>query len=318
MRTYATSSKAQFALKHLSQVQETFASKLAHLDTGSSFQQVEWLRDEGMHGGGKRFEATSNNVFNRASINVSQIHYEQLPEKNFLSATALSTIIHPQHPLAPSMHLHVSWTELKNGQQYWRIMADLNPAIEDKTDTQLFNNQLKELTGHFYEAGKKAGDRYFDIPALGKHRGVSHFYLEGFTGEVDTSEMFAINFAGRMVDCYTALLSDKISYLPPPSNAQLAQQVAYHTLYFYQVLTLDKGTTAGLLVHDQNDIGTLASLPAYINNELLAQWITITPAPQKKLVSALVASFPDTKTVHITPAVKVSIAQIIRQYYSHL
>ena len=42
------------------------------------------------------------------------------------------------------------------------------------------------------------------------------------------------------------------------------KQLAYHTRYFYQVLLLDRGTTAGLLVHDDNDVGTLGSLPGQV------------------------------------------------------
>ena len=33
------------------------------------------------------------------------------------------------NPYAPSIHMHISWTELKSGKGTWRIMADLNPSI---------------------------------------------------------------------------------------------------------------------------------------------------------------------------------------------
>jgi len=315
MRLLATSAKAKFALTHLSQVQQYFVDKLKKVSTGSRFKSVEWLRDNGTHGGGERFEATSNDVFNRASVNVSQVQYEDNPEKAFLSATALSTIIHPQYPLAPSVHLHVSWTELRNGQQYWRLMADLNPAIVDDNDTALFNEMLKQSSGEFFESGIEQGNRYFYIPALNKHRGVSHFYLEGFTGNEQTSPLFAIDFAKNVIDCYIDILSDKLSCLPPPSDLALQQQVDYHTLYFYQVLTLDKGTTAGLLIHNQNDVGTLGSLPAYINRDLLQSWIADTPPPQQPLVEALVGLLPSQKTVHITSEIKAEIAMVIRRHY---
>jgi len=315
MRLLATSAKAKFALTHLSQVQQYFVDKLKKVSTGSRFKSVEWLRDNGTHGGGERFEATSNDVFNRASVNVSQVQYEDNPEKAFLSATALSTIIHPQYPLAPSVHLHVSWTELRNGQQYWRLMADLNPAIVDDNDTALFNEMLKQSSGEFFESGIEQGNRYFYIPALNKHRGVSHFYLEGFTGNEQTSPLFAIDFAKNVIDCYIDILSDKLSCLPPPSDLALQQQVDYHTLYFYQVLTLDKGTTAGLLIHNQNDVGTLGSLPAYINRDLLQSWIADTPPPQQPLVEALVGLLPSQKIVHITPEIKEEIAMVIRRHY---
>ncbi|RBW47035.1 coproporphyrinogen III oxidase [Psychromonas sp. B3M02] len=318
MRVLATSDQAQFALSELSQVQSYFVNQLSTLSTGTDFTPVEWLRDQGSHGGGQRFEATTNSVFNRASVNVSQVQYEDKPEKAFLSATALSTIIHPQHPLAPSIHIHVSWTELKNGQRYWRLMADLNPAIEDPAETSLFNKMLQQASGDYYESGIEQGEQYFYIPSLNKHRGVSHFYLEGFTGDVNTPKLFAIDFARQVVDCYIAILTDKFSRLPPPSDEELNQQLDYHTLYFYQVLTLDKGTTAGLLIHSQNDVGTLGSLPAYINRDLLASWVEKSDQAQQPLVQALVDLFPAQRSVHVTPTIKAQIAETIRVHYKQL
>jgi coproporphyrinogen III oxidase len=318
MRVFASSEKAAFALIQLSQIQHYFVEKLAHVATGTCFKSVEWFRDNGQHGGGERFEAIDNSIFNRASVNLSQVQYEDDPKKSFLSATALSTIIHPQHPLAPSVHLHVSWTELKNGQHYWRLMADLNPAIEDPDDTQLFKHTLQKATGEYFTSGIEQGDHYFYIPALNKHRGACHFYLEGFTGNKKTSPLFAINFAKQVIGCYISILDEKLNRLPPPSDIELLQQLNYHTLYFYQVLTLDRGTTAGLLIHDQNDIGTLGSLPAYINRDLLASWVVQTPDPKNKLVQSLVDHFPKQVSVQINNKTKADIALIIRAFYQTL
>jgi len=315
MRQLASSQNAQFALTELSKIQLYFVEKLQKISTGTEFAEVEWLRDNGTHGGGKRYQAVNNELFNRASVNISQVQYEDKPEKSFLSATALSTIIHPQHPLAPSIHIHVSWTELKNGQQYWRVMADLNPAIEDLNDTNKFNTMLKQASGEFFESGVQQGLQYFYIPALQVHRGVSHFYLEGFVGNAQTPKTFAIDFARTAIDCYISILTDKLSYLAPPTDVELQQQIDYHTLYFYQVLTLDKGTTAGLLIHNQNDVGTLGSLPAYINRELLESWVTPTEHAQKPLVQCLVDILPKQKHVLITPEIKTQIALAIRNHY---
>ena len=92
------------------------------------FAATEWLRDAGRHGGGRRFGVEDTPLLGRASVNVSQVHYDDEPERKLGSATAISTIVHPTHPLAPSIHIHVSWTEMKSGHGYWRIMADLNPS----------------------------------------------------------------------------------------------------------------------------------------------------------------------------------------------
>ena len=149
----------------------------AGLDAG--WERVEWLRDEGKHGGGSRYVG-SGSLFNRAAINVSQVHYDDLPEKPLGSANAISTIIHPANPHAPSMHMHISWTGMKSGKGYWRVMADLNPSIPDQKQTDQFLAALELLSGELFAEGKAQGEKYFYIPALERHRGVAHFYLEGF------------------------------------------------------------------------------------------------------------------------------------------
>lgn len=43
---------------------------------GESFKPVGWVRDGGLHGGGVRLQTIDSPVFNRASVNVSAVHYE--------------------------------------------------------------------------------------------------------------------------------------------------------------------------------------------------------------------------------------------------
>ncbi|MDD9197132.1 coproporphyrinogen III oxidase [Aliivibrio sp. S3MY1] len=319
MRIYAQNAQAKHVLHLLSEVQSYFKTELTKVSDlhsiSTEFIPVNWLRDEGVHGGGKRFEALEGGLFNRASINVSQIHYEDLPEKPYDSATALSTIIHPMHPLLPSIHMHFSWTTLKDGSGYWRIMADLNPSHFNKDDKEYFDQTLKVAAKNYYAQGTKLGNDYFAIPALTKRRGVSHFYLEGFNPVEEDGAVFAKQFVTKVIDTYVHILSSHLINLPQATDAQLLQQLDYHTLYLYQVLTLDKGTTAGLLVHNQNDIGTLGSIPSHINRRLLEEWQGISPEPINELVAELINVLPEASPCPITSEIKVKLAQVIRTFY---
>ena len=320
MRKAASSTGATNALALLSQAQHYFVSQLRELceqqQLPAQFMPKHWLRDNGLHGGGLRYEAPENSLFNQASVNVSQIQFEDDPSKSFISATALSTIIHPLNPSSPSVHIHVSWTELRSGKSYWRLMADLNPAIACESDKKRFNQTLQSVSGTYYSQATEQGDEYFYIPALHTHRGVSHFYLEGFNPEAQDGAEFAQNFISAVIDVYIAILTDKLNTTKLVKDSiEIQQQLDYHTLYFYQVLTLDKGTTAGLLVHDQNDVGTLGSLPRFINRSLLKQWIKKTPSPANKLVSDLVSLLPEDQPCEITSKLKAKIAQVIRDHY---
>ena len=319
MRVSATSDNALSALEKLTQLQSSFRNQLTnlsqYLSTETTFESVPWLRDSGLHGGGERFEAQEGGIFNRASINVSQIQYEDQPEKKFASATALSTIIHPINPLAPSIHIHISWTEIRNGDSYWRIMADLNPAIEDSEDTKKFLDVIQKSAGQHFESGIAQGNEYFFIPALDKHRGVCHFYLEGFVPSESTPDNYAISFGQSVIDCYVQLLKEKLIASNKPNEQQFQQQLDYHTLYFFQVLTLDKGTTAGLLIHNQNDVGTLGSLPSHVNLLLLQKWADKASPDLKSLIEKLLSVLPNTPKPEITIEIKQAIANALRSHY---
>jgi coproporphyrinogen III oxidase len=312
-RINAISLKAKEAAQMLSSMQLHFVNILDKINTNAGnngkFKPIEWYRNTGKFGGGTRYIAPENGFFNSGTVNFSQIQYESDKDKALRSATALSIIIHPRNPKAPSFHMHVSFTEMKAGESYWRIMADLNPAIVNDNDKLLFISSLKQATGNYFTEGCEQGDRYFFIPLLKRYRGVSHFYLEKFMDET-----IAEPFTKIMQNCYSEILSNytkEIDYTLEDNNIQLT----YHTLYFYQVLTLDRGSTSGLLVHNQNDIGILASLPSNINRDLLMSWRDQMVFPQRELLDKLVEVLPEEKICSITDNIKTQLANQVREHY---
>lgn len=312
MQRFSSSAKAQQTLSKLTDLQLHFANQLSRLDEHKPFIKKTWLRDNGLHGGGNRLQAENSSFFNRAQINVSQVHFDSNTAKVFTCATALSTIIHPAHPQLPSIHIHISLTEFLDGQATWRVMADLNPSIASAEEQSSFITLLKEISGEYFQQGIKQGDQYFYIPALDRYRGVAHFYLESLQ---DNQGDFAVQFALRVIDHYIKLLTNKYSHLSPASEIEQIKQLDYHTLYLFQVLTLDKGTTAGILAHSQNDIGTLGSLPAYINVDLLREWLRLTKDQQQALLQSIIDLFPNQGKVKIDDITKQAIAETLRAFY---
>ncbi len=295
-----------------------------------TFSPVEWLRDEGRHGGGVRWGVADTAMYGRASINVSTVHYDDAPERKLASASALSSIVHPADPRRPSLHLHTSFTEMRDGSGYWRVMADLNPSLPDEADRQAFCQALRRAAPELYDSAAAQGDRYFYIPALGRHRGVSHFYLEEYaTGSWEADAALARRVEEATIDLYCELLARPLSSEGPnqgPSDAQRAAQLAYHTAYLFQVLTLDRGTTSGLMIHDQNDEGIMGSLPPRVDRELLASWAAKAPPPQDELVrqlvavlaaspSAIAAGGAAASTTVVDAAVKRALAAAVRAHY---
>jgi len=314
----AKSKDANKAYELVKNLQSRFVNKLDYLSEtigeDKKFEKVTWLRDEGMHGGGSRFEFRDEKLFNSASVNVSQVHYDDLPTKSLQSATAISTIIHPKNPHVPSIHMHISLTELCDGTAYWRIMADLNPSIFNEEDKKIFDGELKKVTKKLYKEGARQGEKYFNIPALQRHRGVSHFYLEGYSSENKEDDFsFAQAFGEHMIDTYIDIISTAFTTRTSCSSKEINQQLRYHTLYLFQVLTLDRGTTSGLLIHNQNDLGILSSLPAYVDRTLLLSWAQKVPAPQDELVKEIVNAI--NLEGKIDDSTKLQLAFIVREHY---
>jgi len=315
-RTTSNSNQAMKALALVESLQTRFVSALEKLG-GHSFDAVEWFRDEGRHGGGQRFGVVDTPLLGRASVNVSQVHYDDEPDRKLGSASAISTIVHPVHPLAPSVHIHISWTEQKNGNGYWRIMADLNPSILNQDDRKRFADGLRQAAPEQYSEAVEQGDRYFYIPALGRHRGVIHFYLENFnSGDFEADYELARKVGEAAIDTYIFILGHAVADVADPSEEQRAAQLAYHTLYFFQVLTLDRGTTTGLIVHDQNDVGILGSLPARIDKNLLSSWRSRMEEPQDRLLDKLLAALPNQGICTIDDEVKQKLAAAVRAHYT--
>jgi coproporphyrinogen III oxidase len=313
--------KSQDAIKAyelVSSLQKRFVDKLDNLSLAlgenKKFKEVTWLRDNGIHGGGNRFEAKDEILFNTASVNVSQVHYDEDETKALQSATAISTIIHPKNPNVPSIHIHISLTCLRDGSSYWRVMADLNPSLLNDEDKKVFDNKLKELAKETYDEGTKQGEKYFFIPALNRHRGVSHFYLENFKSEDKQKDFeFALNFGEGIIDTYIDIISNAFKNRTTFSVQDIKKQLDYHTLYLFQVLSLDRGTTSGLLVHNQNDIGIMGSLPSFINKSLLKSWQEKVEKPQDELIENLVKQIDDRGI--IDKNTKEKLAQKVREHY---
>ncbi len=287
---------------------------------GATMEPARWLRDEGRHGGGWRLEATENGLLNRASLNISVIHYDDMPDKRLSSATALSCIVHPAHPMAPSMHMHLSWTELRDGRGGWRMMGDLNPSNPVEADKARFIEAMKEALQSApegtLEQALEQGDKYFAIPALDRHRGVAHAYLEQWnSGDFQADKAMVLGFGRKVVDTYLELVEGALKTGQAPTEAQRAAQLNYHSVYLLQVLTMDRGTSSGLLVHNQNDVGIMGSLPNRVDREQLLSWAPRLPKPQDQLLKEIVATLPEGSPSVLDPQVRGSLAEVVRQHY---
>ncbi len=311
---YSDGAEEKSCLNMINNLQRRFVDGLSTFNETLP-NEIFWYRNEGKNGGGKRFEFLNSSFILSASINISQVHYKPNNNKNLISATALSAIVHPFHSIHPSIHLHISLMKFINADYYWRVMADLNPSIPDDDQTKVFEQILTDIAPNHIEKAFDNGKKYFYIPSHNRYRGVCHFYLEKYkSNNFEEDLRFAEKIGSNVISTYLSFLNSKKNIESDVIN-NIDTRIAYHTLYFFQVVTLDRGTTAGLLVHNENDIGILGSLPFIINKNLLSSWIPITLDPQDLLLERIVNLMPNVALVEIDSVLKIKIAEVIRKFY---
>jgi len=192
----------------------------------------------------------------------------------------------------------------------------INPAIEKPEATARFRDIMRKVDPEVYQHAAAQGGRYFFVPALERHRGVTHYYLERYSsGDLDADFALAERFGNAVTDGYCAELDAALANASQTTEDDKRRQLEYHTLYVFQVLTLDRGTTSGLLVHAQNDVGILGSLPCRIDRSLFASWASRVDSPQDALVRQLVAAMPDEHPCALTDEVRARLAAVVREHY---
>ena len=145
---------------------------------------------------------------------------------------------------------------------------------------------------------------------------MTHFYVEGYaTDDFDADAALAQRVIEAGIDGYAEVLRDALAARPDSSEGERKTQLGYHTLYLFQVLTLDRGTTSGLMVHADNDVGTLGSLPSHVDPGLLVSWAAKVPKPQNELVEALVAALPKESPALVSDEAKAKLAAAVRAHY---
>lgn len=302
-------------------LQVYFVSKLNALalqfGKGKSCKSVMWECNKGKDCGGTRYEARDRSLLNQASVDVSEIHYEDKKDKTLESGSVCSATIHPDNPHVPSLHFSVSWEKMKEEKGCWHLVADLNPSIinEATLDKNIFCKTVEKATGKFYKEGTINSDSYFYIPEAGRYLGVFHYYLEYSTGNFEEEKAFILAFYESVIDCYLSIFSAKLMLQLTYTEEKKEEQLAYHTLYLFHILTRDRGTISALLEHDQNDVGVLASLPSHINRDILSLWGEKIPAPEDLLLKQILNALPKVVPTPVDEKCKRVLANTIRKHY---
>lgn len=267
--------------------------------SGKTFIVDEWTRGENMGGGITRV-FQDGRVFQKGGVNFSAIYGElppaaaqrmhanhselKVPENGKLPfyACGLSLVIHPQHYLAPSVHLNYRYFETLNEdgtpQSWWFGGGqDLSPMYYNKDDATHFHKLLKEFCDFhdptYYSRFKKWADDYFRIKFRNEARGIGGIFFDDLHDkEPDMLFKFVGDGLSRFLPSY--LPAVKRAYLPaaggeerPTPEAGKHWQGIRRGRYAEFNLAVDRGTQFGLQTPGSRIESILMTLPKHCSWE---------------------------------------------------
>ncbi|KAK5718249.1 Ribulose bisphosphate carboxylase large chain [Elasticomyces elasticus] len=271
--------------------QQEIVRALEALDGSQRFQIDKWDRPNG--GGGITCVLQDGNVFEKAGVNTSVV-YGTLPRAGIekmrvnhkaldpdvesleFFAAGLSLVLHPQNPMAPTVHLNYRYFETANSDgstNAWWFGGgtDLTPSYLFDEDVIHFHRNIKEACDahdkDYYSRFKKWCDEYFSVKHRGETRGVGGIFFD----DLDESEKDQESLFSFVQTCLGAFLP---SYLPiiekrkdmPFTEKEKQWQQLRRGRYVEFNLVHDRGTAFGLNTPGARIESILMSLP------LTARW----------------------------------------------
>ena len=101
--------------RYFSGLQESICEALEREDPGHGFREDRWQREAG--GGGRTRILADGETFERAGVNFSEVHGDELPPSatqqrpelagRTFTALGVSVVVHPRNPHVPTSHANV-------------------------------------------------------------------------------------------------------------------------------------------------------------------------------------------------------------------
>jgi coproporphyrinogen III oxidase len=183
------------------------------------------------------------------------------------AATGISSILHPENPWVPIIHMNVRYFTLDNGTAWFGGGIDLTPHIVESADALLFHQSLKEVCdrfdANFYLEFKKWADDYFFLPHRQETRGVGGIFFDRVKpiNEEDFEKLF--RFTVSLAELYPVIYA---SFMKKNGRRSCtAREKKWQALrrgrYVEFNLLYDRGTKFGM-ESGGNTESILVSLPA--------------------------------------------------------
>jgi len=264
---------------YLHQLQDSICQQLLTFESKQTFQKDEWQRPGG--GGGRTYVLENGDVFERAGVNVSHVHGEQLPPSATkkrpeltgceFRALGLSLVFHPRNPFAPTTHLNVRFfiAYKENADPIWWFGGgfDLTPYYGFDEDVIHWHGRAKQACDPFgedvYSRYKKWCDEYFYLAHRNEPRGIGGLFFDDLN-EWDFDQCFAFmrSVGDNFIPAYFPIVEKRKD--TPYTQQQRDFQCYRRGRYVEFNLVYDRGTLFGLQSNGRIE-SILVSMPPVVN-----------------------------------------------------
>lgn len=254
-------------------VQDEQVASIASFDGALTVTRDLWDRSGG--GGGDTRVFTGGRVLEKGGLNFSAVRGEvsaglrqQLQtEATRFAATGVSSVLHPNNPHVPIIHMNVRYFTLDDGTWWFGGGIDLTPHYIVASEAQAFHGDLKAICDRHavadYPRFKAWADRYFYSPHRGESRGVGGIFFDhlGRDGTIDREAAlaFSLDLAGQFSAIYARRATPYVDRTA--TEEERRWQGLRRGRYVEFNLVHDRGTRFGLVSGGRTE-SILMSLPS--------------------------------------------------------
>lgn len=253
-------------------LQTEICTILETADGKGRFSKNNWSKEIGQ---GMTCVLENGAIIEKGAVNFSFVKGKYSAEMEKLlgekadnyAATGISSIIHPNNPMVPIIHMNVRYFTLDSGVSWFGGGIDLTPHIIEREDAANFHRALKTICDkydtRFYPAFKNWADDYYFLPHRNETRGVGGIFFDRQKPGEKNSFQQLFDFTIDLAKAYPQIYADLMKKNSAKSFTE--REINWQNLrrgrYVEFNLIHDRGTKFGL-ESGGNTESILASLPA--------------------------------------------------------
>jgi coproporphyrinogen III oxidase len=268
----------QVVKNYLLNLQDIICKQLEDADGKAVFIEDNWQRQEG--GGGRTRVLAEGALFEKAGVNFSHVHGDDLPSSatahrpelagRSFQALGVSLVIHPYNPFIPTSHANVRFfiAEKEGEDPIWWFGGgfDLTPYYGQKEDCKHWHQTAQQACTPFgddiYPRYKKWCDDYFYLKHREEQRGIGGLFFDDLN-EWSFNKCFSFmqSVGDHYIPAYLPIVEKRKDM--PYTEAQRDFQLYRRGRYVEFNLVYDRGTLFGLQSGGRTE-SILMSLPPLV------------------------------------------------------